>query len=508
MKQSNVNDHYTFSTDATSMLIQNIQLLEKLNPSQLQSLQNDIINHVFGGFQSLCNFLFKPTIKIITIEMQHKLHQLLTNTVEEDPIPSTLLKVTDLPNDCLSYMMRFLSPTERATIQICNRHLAITARQESSVNDIEKELPMMNMMPYKSTIINKILSNDEDENVDGVKLYAKYRLKNYGCFSWANNKVLAHYGKDLHDKYKQILMDNITNPEITCIVADNFADLMKNENIHKYLPSLIDTFIINDNGQQLSNMIRTISNGIKYDDRFITKCLKINGFIPSLFTVLKKTKSLTGKDFAQNHVNMSTFTRSNLMFATSELLSDIFLFINNEHYQSIMNNDNIFDTLYEVIMTQQSQNAHPVGYRYDKHAVCNVLKGFVENAKEEDIDKLLDHALIQDSNAFGKTMLYSLPQMPFHLQQFVLVLIEKCNKKQRLKAIDAMVGPSELNSYQGQNRFEDRLRNLIQELNDTEAMSKLQTVSITTLNQTAPVSIPVHAMTLPNIPLTNLNDYS
>ena len=76
----------SYSTDMITMLINNRQLLDKVTSSQLQSLQDNIINHVFGGFESLINLLckWKWTPCVMTVEMQHKLYQILTKNVESE----------------------------------------------------------------------------------------------------------------------------------------------------------------------------------------------------------------------------------------------------------------------------------------------------------------------------------------------------------------------------------------------------------------------------------------
>ena len=70
--------------------------------------------------------------------------------------------------------MKFIGPNGRYVIQRCCRLFAISARKQSSLNDMERDLELIGMVPEISCIIQGIESNDKDENSKAMELYAKY----------------------------------------------------------------------------------------------------------------------------------------------------------------------------------------------------------------------------------------------------------------------------------------------------------------------------------------------
>ena len=138
----------TTAVDRLSLWIQNKQLIQNINQNnvEIESLKEDIIGNVFGNFKNLLQSLLK-TKYTLKIEKQQLLNNTLRNHVldENDIDKNRKLLIASLPNDCLSYTMKFLDSNERCTVQQCCRLFAITARQESSVNNIDIDLPLMNI---------------------------------------------------------------------------------------------------------------------------------------------------------------------------------------------------------------------------------------------------------------------------------------------------------------------------------------------------------------------------
>ena len=114
------NNMETKAVDLLSVWIQNKQLIETINKNnvEIESLQQDIISNVFGNFHKLLQFLLN-NVNNLDIEKQQLLHNTLRNHLfdKNDIDKNSKLLITTLPNDCLSYTMKFLEPNDRYIIE-------------------------------------------------------------------------------------------------------------------------------------------------------------------------------------------------------------------------------------------------------------------------------------------------------------------------------------------------------------------------------------------------------
>eukprot|EP01084_Bolivina_argentea_P104239 186660_1 len=203
---ANTDEYY----DYVSIWIKNKQALQYMDKNSIKSLEQDIIQHVFGGIDELLNqMLIHPVI--LDIGHSNKLHEILINySTNTDDLFANYrtqpnISITNIPDDCLSYIMKFIGPNGRYVIQQCCRLFAIIARKPSSLNNLQTDLELLGMVPQIAQIIQGIQSNDNIKNTQAMQLYAKHMEKFEGEI---NIFLLRGYWSELWEKFSNVVMKN------------------------------------------------------------------------------------------------------------------------------------------------------------------------------------------------------------------------------------------------------------------------------------------------------------
>ena len=311
------------NADRLTLWIQNKQLIEsiKKNNKEIESLQQDIIRNVFGNFQKLLQFLLRNVITL-TIEKHQLLHNTLTNHVidDNDIDKNSKSLIATLPNDLLSYTMKFLEQNDRYIIQQCCRLFAITARKESSVNTIYLDLPLMGITPYISTIIDGIQSDDNNLNLKSLQLYKTYMYRSRTDINWdlkaydhndnLFNKFLKlvnqHKSTELGQKIAvKIFGFTYDEPKISVFegiryaLQDNFKIIyqrslkineekfenFEEENVERNENKNAE----NDDCNPIYSIFETLSNS----DIYIDGIIKCDGLLDEIFNILNNYNILT-----------------------------------------------------------------------------------------------------------------------------------------------------------------------------------------------------------------------
>eukprot|EP01083_Nonionella_stella_P082006 226254_1 len=206
--------------DQLSIWIKNKQAMDSISQKIVLSLQDEIIASVFGGFDKLLTFLLKEKTTMYT-EQHNVLFNIINEYSNDDTATQSL--VTTLPDDCLSYTMKFLTINDRNNAQQCCRLFAITARQEASVSDMDHHLPFMRMVPHLESIIEGLKSDaDDEQGMHSLQLCTKYKTS---CEYFLYYSV-KRYSDAVHQRFIELLLqDNETAKALGLrIYIDNSVD--------------------------------------------------------------------------------------------------------------------------------------------------------------------------------------------------------------------------------------------------------------------------------------------
>eukprot|EP01084_Bolivina_argentea_P291536 501060_1 len=264
--------------DALSIWIKNKQALENVDTELLLSIQQEIITEVFGGFDLLLQCLLR-SYSTVPIQQQNKLFSILSqystdNDKEFQAANNQCISILQLPDDCLSYTMKFLTNNDRHNAQFCCRLFAITARQESAVNNIEKDFPLMGMVPFNGTIIEGIKSNQHEQNMKAIQLCAKY----FTDCTYSLYPAIKHYSDEVKNKLISLLLQE--NNDLT---KDLAVRICENHDITELIPIGINYVTHTDptiaNWELLEDIVDFMADPIDY--------IEYPQFIPALFTALE-----------------------------------------------------------------------------------------------------------------------------------------------------------------------------------------------------------------------------
>ena len=134
----------SYTTDQLSIWIKNKQLWQYIDKNNVQSIQHDIISDVFGRFQGLMEHLLGEISTLNTLKQNKLYNRSLNHSSYSHDIfhnyhcKESKVTIASIPDQCLSYIMKFLTQNNRYLVQRTCRLFALAIRQECAVNNIEK----------------------------------------------------------------------------------------------------------------------------------------------------------------------------------------------------------------------------------------------------------------------------------------------------------------------------------------------------------------------------------
>eukprot|EP01084_Bolivina_argentea_P129368 228485_1 len=291
--------------DQLSVWINNKQLLDMVTSKELESVQCRIIEEVFGGFDKMLQSLMH-NYNQMTMQKHLSLYNILLTKHNGDIYDNYKtnkreLCITDISDDCWTYIMKFMNHNDMYSVQQTCRLFAVVSRNEtifghpnsyfsSSVADLFESYPAFttyNITPNKIAIINGLLSNEETSKLKSIKYISAFITnKHYGFYSDVKN-----YSQSLQKIIETHIVNNITTDE-NCIEIFNF-ELKNNPNkqwLLEVLPQIFahklehiddSSLMITDN--RIINIVKTLSLISK---RYIFDMMKQARFISSLIKTL------------------------------------------------------------------------------------------------------------------------------------------------------------------------------------------------------------------------------
>ena len=451
------------TVDSLSIWLQNKQLFEQFDDNKLLSLQNEIVNTVFGGFKSLLELLLRGNNNIMTVSQHHKFHQLLSNNYDQDIFNTYRDKVKqsdnsnnndntssthllDLPDDCLSYTMKYLTPHERYTIQQCCRLLTIVTRQESSVNDIEKDLPLMRMVPYKRNMLQGFISDDEKEIMQSFDIYLKYKelIRRTGD--------IEHYSKPLHEKFKKLLVQHKSNQTVMAIIAGLEHDLLS----FGFLPLAADILktLVNNARDAIKTDEKNEIDGTPFKDiMYAISCAvdwsndvpTCDGLIPALYDAIPAFGLFKYKE---------NWHQEDVFSSGCEIFYEILKYSYDSH-RKILVETGLIDKLFIIANAMDPDEF----YSCD---VYKVLQYYLMKATSEEVDEFLKHEFM--NKLLNKNDIF----IKHGAQNCILKLLKCTNHSQRMVVVDKLIVCRDSLS----TTFCEQIVKVLETMNDIEAKNK------------------------------------
>ena len=153
--------------DPNTAWLTNHQLITSLGTSNLQDLQNDIIEQVFGGFENMLKLIIKNPQRI-SIEIHDKLYKiLLTKHDESDIYNNYKSKISNLSNDTLVNIMSFCNEFDLYNLKQTCRLFAVIFHKFKAISISPKN-------PERLQIIQDIQSDDRVAASDGMDRMAYF----------------------------------------------------------------------------------------------------------------------------------------------------------------------------------------------------------------------------------------------------------------------------------------------------------------------------------------------
>ena len=216
--------------DHLTVWINNHQLLDRIDNNDLQSIQDVIIQNVFGGFDKLLLDLMK-NYKQLSLEKQLKIYNILLTKHDEDMYDNyksmtkgnnNKLCIFDVSDDCLIHIMKFLNDNDIYAVQQTSRLFAIISRNESIFDTTaydeyfsaegydpfgfdDPRCINYSITPNKQLIINGVLSNDAKKKQSSINHLATMIRCGDGKFL----SHIKHHSKSLQLQLQNDILQNI-----------------------------------------------------------------------------------------------------------------------------------------------------------------------------------------------------------------------------------------------------------------------------------------------------------
>ena len=331
--QNSVYDHL-------SIWIQNKQLFEYMDKTNVSALQHDIIYNVFGGVIPLLNYLLQSRHTLDTL-YQNKLYQTFVKYLNHSELfanyhtRSNQLSITNIPDECISSIMQFLGSNGRYIMQHCCRLFAINARHLLSLNNINNDLKAIQLSPKLSQIIQGILSNDNQQQTECMRLFKTYMTE----YQWNMKRSIDRYQHGLRKRFINMVITS--NTELGQDIAKTVGGILMlpaNMKILKKAQQLLHNNDQNKIEAELSENCRQIMMNLDTYDVFVTN-FDFQSLIPILCDFVKY----------RERFSLDEYLRHDLVEYCIWEMGDIAKFGFEACNQIFIQND-IFDILSHVIM--------------------------------------------------------------------------------------------------------------------------------------------------------------
>ena len=202
------------SMDHLTSWINNRQLLSQIDPTDLNAVKDDIISNVFGGFDEMLKLILTK-YNTLSLCQHHALETTLLTKQKGDVFDNyrksedRTISIANISDDCLSHICTFLDTQDRFIMQQSCRLFTVISRRESSFtsNSYFQYKGLHKITPNKQLLIDKLLSDDNIENIGAIQQIARY-LKGI-----VSEKRYLHdikgYSKSMSNIIRNIITNNI-----------------------------------------------------------------------------------------------------------------------------------------------------------------------------------------------------------------------------------------------------------------------------------------------------------
>ena len=451
--EQNITEIHTM--DHFSAWIKNKQLWQYIDKPDIDKLQNDIINNIFGGFKLFIDHLLDNQYHLSVLQ-QNKLYHILSNHSSNSydifhnyhtDDNNDKISITSIPDQCLSYIMQFLTQNNRYMVQQTCRLFAISIRQEGAVNNVEKDFNSMKMIPNMKIMIENIASHDKDRNKTSLEIFAKYMHKN----RWILANKLKNYDQTLWHRFQELVLSNDSelNMKIALFLFHNGFSSEMFEIVIKYLQNLRKYSRITK-GQtetKLPDIIQTM--------RYSTfKLFHHKELIPTLMQLITNKDSYSFKDKHE---------KRRFVEGVYHCIGEVAKFGVIQYNQQLID-QGFMDNIRDVLTGTTSRMSDERLSDYATIGIWNALAGFLDTPGIMTIDQVFEE---ENSNILNKVIKH-----PNYSAVFLIKIFRIGTHEQRMDLI------KQISSKRGRlgSRKHEKVLTALKDIGDMEAYDKFSEI--------------------------------